>query len=92
MLVSTLKLCDGRLATQYKAKQMQNYFDTLNAALDSESLIDIWPVTASVPYGATIGFAIAGRWISIYRDGVTGQYERPVHYATLMDDTGVIHL
>ena len=71
---------------------MQNYFDTLNAALDSESLIDVWPITAIVPYGATIGFATAGRWISIYRDGVTGQYERPVHYATLMSDTGIIHL
>jgi hypothetical protein len=71
---------------------MQNYFDTLNAALDSESLIDSWPIYVSVPYGATIGFASAGRWISIYRDGVTGLYERPVHYATLMSDTGIIHL
>lgn len=71
---------------------MPNYFQTLNAALDSENLIDIWPIAASVPYGATIGFAIAGRWISIYRDGVTGLYERPVHYATQMPDTGVIHL
>jgi hypothetical protein len=91
-LASALKLCDGSLATQYEAKQMQNYFDTLNDALASESLLDIWPLTASVPYGATIGFATAGRWISIYRDGVTGQYERPVHYATLMADTGLIHL
>jgi len=71
---------------------MQNYFDTLNAALDSEGLIDIWPIAASVPYGATIGFANNGRWISIYRDGVTGLYERPIHYATLMPDTGLIHL
>jgi hypothetical protein len=71
---------------------MNNYFNTLNDALASESLLDIWPITASVPYGATIGFASAGRWISIYRDGVTGQYERPVHYATRMADTGLIHL
>ncbi len=71
---------------------MQNYFPTLNAALDSESLTDIWPIHASVPYGATVGFAIAGRWISIYRDGVTGLYERPVHYATQMADTGIIHI
>ena len=92
MLVRALKLCDGRIATQYEAKQMQNYFDTLNDALASESLTDIWPVTASVPYGATIGFANAGRWVSIYRDGVTGLYERPVHYATLMADTGLIHI
>ena len=92
MLASALLFCDGRIATQYEAKLMQNYFDTLNAALDSENLIDIWPVTASVPYGATVALANAGRWISIYRDGVTGLYERPVHYATLMADTGIIHL
>lgn len=70
---------------------MKNYFDTLNDALASESLTDIWPVTASVPYGATVGLAHAGKWLSIYRDE-TGRYERPVHYATLMADTGLIHL
>jgi hypothetical protein len=92
LFASALKLCDGSFATQYGAKLMQNYFPTLNAALDSESLIDIWPITASVPYGATVALANAGRWISIYRDGVTGLYERPVHYATLMSDTDIIHL
>lgn len=71
---------------------MKNYFDTLNAALDSEGLLDRWPITASVPYGATVGLAHAGRWISIYRDGVTGLYERPIHYSTRMADTGLIHL
>lgn len=70
---------------------MQNYFETLNAALASEGLLDAWPITASVPYGATVGLAHAGRWLSIYRDK-TGRYERPVHYATLMADTGLIHL
>ena len=71
---------------------MQNYFNTLNDALDSEGLIECWPVTASVPYGATVALAIAGKWISIYRDGVTGLYERPIHYSTRMADTGIIHL
>lgn len=71
---------------------MKNYFDTLNDALDSEGLIECWPVTASVPYGATVALAIAGKWISIYRDGVTGLYERPIHYSTRMADTGLIHL
>jgi hypothetical protein len=71
---------------------MKNYFETLNDALDSEGLINHWPVTASVPYGATVALAIAGRWISIYRDGTTGLYERPIHYATQMADTGTIHL
>lgn len=71
---------------------MKNYFETLNAALDSESLLECWPITASVPYGATVALAIAGRWITIYRDGVTGLYERPIHYATRMADTGLTHL
>jgi hypothetical protein len=71
---------------------MQNYFTTLNDALNAESLIECWPITASIPYGATVGLAYAGRWISVYRDGVTGLYERPVHYATLMADTGAIHI
>ncbi len=70
---------------------MKNYFNTLNDALDSENLIECWPITASVPYGATVGLAYAGRWLSIYRDE-SGRYERPVHYATLMADTGLIHL
>jgi hypothetical protein len=70
---------------------MQNYFNTLNDALDAEGLINHWPVTASVPYGATVGLAHAGRWLSIYRDE-SGRYERPIHYATLMADTGLIHL
>lgn len=71
---------------------MQNYFETLNDALDSEGLLDRWPITANVPYGATVALAVAGRWISIYRDGVTGRYERPVHYATQMSDSGIIHI
>ena len=69
----------------------QNYFDTLNAALDADGLLDLWPVTASVPYGATVGLAAQGRWLSVYRDE-RGRYERPVHYATAMADTGLIHL
>tara|TARA_R110002126_G_scaffold170505_1_gene319405 strand:- start:110 stop:325 length:216 start_codon:yes stop_codon:yes gene_type:complete len=70
---------------------MQNYFETLNDALASEGLINHWPVTANVPYGATVGLANAGKWLSIYRDE-TGRYERPVHYATQMADTCLIHL
>lgn len=67
---------------------MQCYFDTLNAALVSEGLLDAWPMTASLAmtYGATVGLAHNGRWISVYRDA-KGRYERPVHYATLMADT-----
>ena len=67
---------------------MQCYFDTLNAALASEGLLDAWPIYASltVPYGATVALAHNGRHISVYRDD-SGRYERPVHSATLMTDT-----
>ena len=71
---------------------MQNYFPTLNDALDAESLVDAWPLGEHVQYGQTVAFARAGRWISVFRDGVTGLYERPVYYATQMDDTGLILL
>lgn len=69
----------------------QNYFETLHDALAAEGLLDFWPITASVPYGATVGLARDGRWLSIYRD-TSGRYERPIHYATAMPDSGLIHL
>jgi hypothetical protein len=70
---------------------MQNYFETLSDALHSEGLADAWPIDGHIPYGTTCAVASAGRWISVYRCE-TGRYERPVHYATLMADTGLIHL
>ena len=70
---------------------MQNYFETLNDALDSEGLLSLWPISLSVGYGESVGFAVGGKWISIYRCD-SGRYERPVHYATQMEDSGVYHL
>ena len=64
----------------------QNWFDTLNDALDSEGLLDLWPLGLNVNYDTTQGLASAGRWISITRDSA-GRYERPVHYVTQMADT-----
>lgn len=69
----------------------RNYFETLADALDAESLNDVWPIGVNVNYGQAIGLAVNGRWISVYRDD-SGRYERPVHYATLMPDTGPIYL
>lgn len=63
-----------------------NWFDTLNEALASEDLVNLWPVGKIMCYGDTVGFAAAGRWISVYRSE-SGRYERPVHYATQMADT-----
>lgn len=63
-----------------------NYFDTLNAALESEGLLDAWDCSAPpIAYGETRAWTYQdgtryGRFISIYRDE-NGRYERPVHYA-----------
>lgn len=64
----------------------QNWFATLNDALDSEALTDLWPLGVNVPYDTTVGLASGGRWISVTRDNA-GRYERPVHYLTKMPDT-----
>ena len=70
---------------------MQTWFPTLNAALDSEGLTDLWPLGVYMQYGQTIGMARNGKWLSVYRDE-QGRYERPIHYATQMADTCPIHL
>lgn len=65
---------------------MQLWFKTLNEALDSEALTEMWPIGVNINYGETIGLASCGRWISVYRN-LAGMYERPVHYVTKMADT-----
>ena len=69
----------------------RNYFSTLADALEAENLNGHWPLGVNINYGQTIGLAANGRWISVYRDD-SGRYERPVHYATQMPDTGPIYL
>ena len=64
----------------------KNWFATLNDALDSEALTEMWPLGINVPYDTTVGLASSGRWISVTRDSA-GRYERPVHYVTKMADT-----
>lgn len=63
-----------------------NWFATLNDALDSEGLLDMWPLGLNINYDTTQGLASGGRWISVTRDNA-GRYERPIHYATQMADT-----
>ena len=65
---------------------VQNWFNTLNSALEAEGLLDHWPMSLNVNYGETISFAVNGTWISIYRE-TDGRYERPIHYATKMENT-----
>jgi hypothetical protein len=64
---------------------MKNWFETLNAALESENLIETFPVGQNLGYNETIRYASAGRFVTIYRNE-RGQYERPVHYATKCED------
>lgn len=63
-------------------KVKQNWFLTLNEALQSEDLIDLWPFGLNIGYGETARFTTdCGRLISVYRE-TDGLYERPVHYST----------
>jgi len=62
----------------------RNWFETLNAALVSEDLVDLWELGLNIGYGETVRITADdgskyGRLITIYRDE-TGRYERPVHY------------
>lgn len=63
-----------------------NFFPTLNAALESEGLLDTWePTWPPLRYNETRQYDYDdgtrfGHHVSIYRDE-RGQYERPVHYS-----------
>lgn len=63
----------------------QNWFNTLNEALDSEGLLDSWeihfpPITYNDTYSWTWNDGSRyGRYVSVYRDD-QGRYERPIHY------------
>jgi hypothetical protein len=62
----------------------QNWFETLNAALESESLVESFPFGANISYSQTFRYSFDdnsrhGRQVSITRSS-DGRYERPVHY------------
>ena len=64
----------------------QNWFPTLNAALEAEGLLEAWDCCwQQIGYNETRSFTFQdgtkhGHYVSIYRDN-QGKYERPVHYA-----------
>jgi hypothetical protein len=61
-------------------KVKQNWFLTLNEALQSEDLVNLWPLGLNIGYGETARFTTdCGRLISVYRE-TNGMYERPIHY------------
>ena len=68
-------------------KIKQNWFPTLDAALESEGLLNTWDITMgridrgeSASYHTTVNGRC--RYVTIYRE-TDGRYERPVHCATL---------
>jgi hypothetical protein len=57
-----------------------NWFETLNAALESENLVDIWPLGLNISYGENVRLNTDdGRHVSVFREN-DGRYERPIHY------------
>lgn len=59
-----------------------NWFNTLNDALQSENLIDYWPLGLNINYSQTVRIITDNNiLISVYRDE-RGLYERPIHYST----------
>ncbi len=71
----------------------KNWFATLNDALESEGLVELWPLGSNIKYGETVQHVVATgfyrgkrqtpvrRLISVYRNEL-GSYERPVTYLT----------
>lgn len=62
---------------------MQNWFQTLNDALDAEGIVHMWN-GHPIHYGETVSLTYDdgsryGHYVSIYRDE-RGLYERPIHY------------
>jgi hypothetical protein len=65
-----------------KIMYKKNWFETLNSALESEGLVDFWPLGVNLSYGESYRFTTeCGKHISIFRE-TDGRYERPIHYQT----------
>ena len=58
----------------------QNFFPTLNESLESEGLVEKWPLGSNINYGDTVRHIVDNTLISVYRDE-RGMYERPIHYS-----------
>ncbi len=62
----------------------RNFFNTLNESLQSEGLLELWPLGTNIAYNETVGIigTDGETYISVYRDE-RGMYERPIHYSTI---------
>jgi hypothetical protein len=59
----------------------RNWFDTLNQALESENLVDSYPLGLNIGYGEHVLYTTDdGEHVTIYRES-DGRYERPIHYS-----------
>jgi len=82
--VSDLKY-NGLIIQGVDMTSKQNWFNTLNEALESEGLIESWDCMApGILYGETRSYTWQdgtryGHLVSIFRNN-EGRYERPVHY------------
>ena len=63
----------------------QNWFQTLNASLESENLVNLWPLGSNINYNQTVQHIVEDgdfyRLISVYRNE-NGLYERAITYIT----------
>ena len=61
----------------------QNWFPTLNAALDAADMVGSWPLGKNLSYGENFSFITDDFYhVSVYRE-TNGMYERPVVYSTI---------
>lgn len=67
----------------------QNYFETLNDSLESEGLVDMWPVGMNLNYGECGRVWKDGKYITVTRFH-DGRYERPIHYETRMSNMSCV--
>lgn len=82
-----VKITDNRYILNqqgFKKMSKQNWFETLNASLESENLIELWDIYQNISYGQTFSGVVVEdgknyRHISIYRND-NGLYERPTTY------------
>ena len=80
-------LVTEKFKTKHVSTPKQNWFNTLNEALESECLTETWDsiTMGGIGYGESVRYTYDngtkhGHFITICRDE-RGMYERPVHYA-----------
>jgi hypothetical protein len=60
----------------YHYQGAPTWFQTLNDALKSEGLLDVWPVGVTIDFNQSICIHSGAYIITMFRDS-TGRYQRP---------------